>query len=258
MDLDAAIEAEAQAQAICMQTQDFQRAYEAFVAQAARRCSRATERRSDGMDRAISTGRSSTTRTARSRADLARVGADAASARSDARRRRRRAAARSCARSGDAGWLRYCVPAAHGGALPRARLARAVRRARDARVRTTASPTSRSRCRDWAAARSRSPAATRRSARWLPRGGAGRRRSRRSRCRSRTPARTSRAMTTRARARRRRLGARRQQDVDLQRRHRRLLLRVRAHRRGAGRARASPRSSCPPTRRASTSRSASR
>ena len=32
MTLDQAIEAEAQAQAICMQTQDFQRAYEAFSA----------------------------------------------------------------------------------------------------------------------------------------------------------------------------------------------------------------------------------
>jgi len=32
MDLDAAIEAEAEAQAICMQTKDFHRAYEAFVA----------------------------------------------------------------------------------------------------------------------------------------------------------------------------------------------------------------------------------
>ena len=31
MDIDAAIEAEAQAQAICMQTQDFARAYEAFA-----------------------------------------------------------------------------------------------------------------------------------------------------------------------------------------------------------------------------------
>ena len=30
--VDEAIEAEAQAQAICMQTQDFKRAYEAFVA----------------------------------------------------------------------------------------------------------------------------------------------------------------------------------------------------------------------------------
>ena len=32
MDLDSAIEAEAEAQAICMQTNDFRRAYEAFVA----------------------------------------------------------------------------------------------------------------------------------------------------------------------------------------------------------------------------------
>ena len=31
MSLDAAIESEAQAQAICMQTQDFERAYQAFV-----------------------------------------------------------------------------------------------------------------------------------------------------------------------------------------------------------------------------------
>jgi enoyl-CoA hydratase/carnithine racemase len=32
MSLDQAIEAEAQAQAICMQTNDFQRAYRAFIA----------------------------------------------------------------------------------------------------------------------------------------------------------------------------------------------------------------------------------
>ena len=32
MSLDAAIEAEAQAQALCMQTKDFKRAYEAFAA----------------------------------------------------------------------------------------------------------------------------------------------------------------------------------------------------------------------------------
>jgi enoyl-CoA hydratase/carnithine racemase len=34
MSIDEAIDAEAQAQAICMQTQDFRRAYEAFVAKA--------------------------------------------------------------------------------------------------------------------------------------------------------------------------------------------------------------------------------
>jgi enoyl-CoA hydratase/carnithine racemase len=32
MSLDMAIEAEAQAQAICMQTQDFRRAYDGFIA----------------------------------------------------------------------------------------------------------------------------------------------------------------------------------------------------------------------------------
>jgi enoyl-CoA hydratase/carnithine racemase len=37
MSVDQAIEAEAQAQAICMQTGDFRRAYEAFVAKAAPR-----------------------------------------------------------------------------------------------------------------------------------------------------------------------------------------------------------------------------
>jgi enoyl-CoA hydratase/carnithine racemase len=35
MTLDQAIEAEAQAQAICMQTRDFERAYRAFVAKQA-------------------------------------------------------------------------------------------------------------------------------------------------------------------------------------------------------------------------------
>ena len=35
MDLATAIEAEAQAQAICMQTADFRRAYDAFVAKSA-------------------------------------------------------------------------------------------------------------------------------------------------------------------------------------------------------------------------------
>jgi hypothetical protein len=34
MSLDQAIEAEALAQAICMQTRDFRRAYEAFIAKA--------------------------------------------------------------------------------------------------------------------------------------------------------------------------------------------------------------------------------
>jgi enoyl-CoA hydratase/carnithine racemase len=37
MSVDQAIEAEAQAQAICMQTQDFRRAYQAFIAKQAPR-----------------------------------------------------------------------------------------------------------------------------------------------------------------------------------------------------------------------------
>jgi enoyl-CoA hydratase/carnithine racemase len=37
MSVDQAIEAEAQAQAICMQTRDFRRAYDAFVAKASPR-----------------------------------------------------------------------------------------------------------------------------------------------------------------------------------------------------------------------------
>ena len=39
MGLEQAIEAEAQAQAICMQTADFERAYRAFVAHEQARCS---------------------------------------------------------------------------------------------------------------------------------------------------------------------------------------------------------------------------
>ena len=58
------------------------------------------------------------------------------------------------------------------------------------------------------------------------------------------------AMTIARASRRRRLGHRRLQDLDLQRRHRRFLLRVRAHERRAGRARHLAPSSCRPTRRA--------
>ena len=117
MDLDAAIEAEAEAQAICMQTNDFHRAYEAFVAKQPPR-SKATETRSrpamnrdhldwpffDAAHRALA-------------ADVERW-APMPALRSRARRSSMPPAAISCARSGEAGWLRYCVPAAYGGALP--------------------------------------------------------------------------------------------------------------------------------------------
>ena len=110
MDLDAAIEAEAEAQAICMQTADFRRAYEAFVAK-----QQAQVRGELAWTGRISTGRSSPTSIARSR-------------RTSALGRRRRSTAtdhadvdavcRARVRAlGAAGWLRYCVPAAHGGAL---------------------------------------------------------------------------------------------------------------------------------------------
>ena len=62
---------------------------------------------------------------------------------------------------------------------------------------------------------------------------------------------------TTARARRRRLRARWHQDLDLQRRHRRLLRRVRAHRRSAGGTRPHAPSSSMPTRPASRSLSGS-
>jgi len=56
MGLDEAIEAEAQAQAICMQSKDFERAYEAFVAKGkaglSRRLTRNAERREYGRQQA--------------------------------------------------------------------------------------------------------------------------------------------------------------------------------------------------------------
>ena len=61
MGLDQAIEAEAQAQAICMQTQDFERAYQAFVGEG-----EAGLRGRLMPDRASSTGRSSSPAIARS------------------------------------------------------------------------------------------------------------------------------------------------------------------------------------------------
>ena len=65
------------------------------------------------------------------------------------------------------------------------------------------------------------------------------------------------AMTHARGARRHALGARRLQDLDLQWRHRRLLLRVRAHRKRDGRQGNLARSSCRPTARGSWSPSGS-
>ena len=169
--LDEAIEAEAQAQAICMQTEDFRRAYRGVRRQGDADVRGQLMRRD--APAAIDTGRSSTTPHR------------ALAARDSTRSRRRRLAAgrarptrdvdarlprAGCAALGDAGFLRHCVPAAHGGASAALDSRVALRRPRGARLRTTDSPTSRSRCRGSAPARSRSPAATAQRARWLPRG----------------------------------------------------------------------------------------
>ena len=106
--LETAIEMEAQAQAICMATNDFRRAFEAFAA-----------KRNAGVrgrlmaDRASSTGRFSTTATANGRANLrlvrSRIWPTTHGEDVDAE-------CRALVRKlGDGGWLRYCVPAAYGG-----------------------------------------------------------------------------------------------------------------------------------------------
>ena len=114
MTIEQAIEAEAQAQAICMQTEDFKRAYEAFAAK---------QKPVFGgrLKRALRTTRTPG-------AALLRRGAPRAGASAWTPGRRSRAStsattARACrdwvAALGAHGWLRYCVPAAHGGALER-------------------------------------------------------------------------------------------------------------------------------------------
>eukprot|EP01041_Mallomonas_annulata_P016024 gene16024-33694_t len=92
MTIEQAIEAEAQAQAICMQTQDFTRAYEAFAAK----------------QKPVFAHR-----------DLAKR-LSAWAPLQDVDEHDDRAACREWVRRlGADGWLRYCVPAAHGGALER-------------------------------------------------------------------------------------------------------------------------------------------
>ena len=189
MDLDAAIEAEAEAQAICMQT--------AGLPARLRRVRRESQAglrrqltRNPGVNRAHLDWPFFDAPHRALAAGLARLGA----------RRRCRGpstptstptAARLVRRSGTAGWLRYCVPAAHGGALPALDSRVAVRRARDARVPRRSR---RFRVRD-AGPRQRRDHARRHRRR---RRRAGCRRSRaatrspRSRCRSPTPAPTSR------------------------------------------------------------------
>ena len=222
MDLDVAIEAEAEAQAICMQTSDFRRAFEAFAARSPPKFEGNWMDRShldwpffDDVHRALA-------------ADL---GAWAAASLTASDRADVDAACRALVRAlGDAGWLRYCVPAAHGGALA-AVDSRALCIARetlayhdgladfafgDAGAGQRCDHARRQRCAEGALAAG-GGAAKAIAAFALSEPEAG------SDVGRMTPARA---------ARRRRLGARRLQDVDLERRHRRLLLRVRAHGRG--------------------------
>jgi enoyl-CoA hydratase/carnithine racemase len=111
--LGECIEAEAQAQAICMQTNDFERAYHAFAAKQSR-SSKATE---PWPHPPTWTGRSSTTATARWRraSSAGRMNCHAAPRREDSLD-----AVYACVRAGAqagcrAGLLRVCVPAAYGG-----------------------------------------------------------------------------------------------------------------------------------------------
>ena len=123
----------------------------------------------------------------------------------------------------------------YGGAAERSTRARSAWRARRWRA-TTASPTSRSPCRGSARARSRLAARRRRSARYLPRVARGEAIAAFALSEPEAGSDVA-AMALRRAHRRRRMGARRREDLDLERRHRRLLCRVRAHRRGARRAR---------------------
>ena len=172
MGLDQAIEAEAQAQAICMQTQDFERAYQAFVAKAEagvrgqlmadRELPRLAVLRAPPPRRSPSgstPGRRTTSprRPRRRRRRLPRAGGDA---------RPRRLAAADCA-----------IDPAEPGAARRAHaLPDRARRS----PATTGSPTSPSPCRGSAPARSRLFGTRRAAGRWLPRD-ARRRRDRRLR-----------------------------------------------------------------------------
>ena len=184
-----AIEAEAQAQAICMQTEDFTRAYQAF---AAKQKPRLRRRLTDGPRRAPATGRSSRTRIAQLRARARRLGdaapratataadVDAACRALVARARRRPA---GCATRSPARVRRRGRRDRHALDLPGAR---------DAGAPLRASPTSRSRCRGWARARSASHGSRRAASSATCRAWRAARRSPRSRCRSPTPAPTSR------------------------------------------------------------------
>ena len=225
MDLDAAIEAEAEAQAICMQTQDFRRAYDAFVAKTGR-SSRATDADSSDGSRA------SRLAFLRRPAPRARDGAWRMVGPGAAVERARRCRSRMPPPRAPARRRRLAALLRPGGArrcAPRARRAVAVHRAGDARLARRACRL----CLCDAGPRQR---------RDHPGGHGCAEGALASAGRSRERHRGIRAVGARSRVRRRgddlasaprrrRPCPRRRQDVHLERRHRRFLLRVRAHRR---------------------------
>ena len=192
MTIEQAIEAEAQAQAICMLTEDFTRAYEAFAAKQKPRLrgrlSMTPIAAPSHLDWPFFEPRH---RELRRRAR--RLGRRAPAARRTATTSTPRAA-RWCARSATAAGCAMPSPAARTAAPPRrSTRARSAWRARRWRA-TPAWPTSRSRCRASARARSASPARAQKRA--LPAAGRARRGDRRVR-----------AVRARGRLRRRRDGA---------------------------------------------------
>ena len=233
MSVEEAIEAEAIAQALCMTTEDFARAYRAF---AAKETPVFQGRLSHDARHPSCAWPFFEERHRRFRGRSERLGrAEVRRSRRPPRRRRFLPSAR-VARSATAGWLRAVVPAGLWRAVPGLRRAHPVPGPRDPGLSRTASPISPSRCRGSAPARSRSSARTTLKARYLP-PVATRRGDRRLRALG------AGGRLGRGRAWRRprradgdghvRLDG--DEDLDLERRHRRPLRGVRAHRRGARR-----------------------
>ena len=228
MSLDQAIEAEAQAQAICMQTQDFRRAYEAFVAKEQADVRGGLRCRQELSQLAVLRG--APPRAGRRRSTPGRQPILPAV---DHARRRRRLPRAGRRNSGEAGWLTLTAP--DDGRRSRSTCARSRSRARRWRA-MTGSPISPSPCRASAPGRSRCSAATAQRAAWLPTTRAGKAIAAFALT---EPASGSDVANIAMTARRDGDGlrARRREDLDFERRHRRPLRRVRAHRRGARRAR---------------------
>ena len=169
--LDEAIDAEAQAQAECMETQRLPPRLRSVRRQALRRSSKATERARSRV--AVLRRRAPRIR----RALLERLAATASTC-STTRTTPTQAAAHGCGALAGGGILRACVPDFFGG-LRTALDVRTLCLARETLARRSARlPTLHLRCKAWAAARSRSSARAELQRRFLP---GGRRRPRASR-----------------------------------------------------------------------------